>query len=73
MKGVRTGLGIVFGAALGLLFGKMFFDDWWIGPMIGVPAGLIIGAIAELMNPAGGLRPRPPSNYATGRDNRHET
>lgn len=48
MKGVRTGVGIVFGAALGLLFGQMLFDSWWLGPMIGVAAGLVIGAIADL-------------------------
>lgn len=48
MKGTRPGLGIVFGAALGLLFGQMLFDSWWLGPMIGVAAGLIIGAVADL-------------------------
>ena len=48
MNCVRTGVGIVFGAALGLVFGQMLFDSWWLGPMIGVAAGLIIGAIADL-------------------------
>jgi len=48
MKGTRTGLGIVFGAALGLLFGQMLFENWWFGPMIGVAAGLIVGAVADL-------------------------
>lgn len=52
MKGVRTGVGIVFGAGLGLVFGTMLFDSWWLGPMIGVAAGLIIGAVAELAPPA---------------------
>lgn len=47
MKGTRTGLGIVFGAALGLLFGQILFDNWWFGPMIGVAAGLIIGAVVD--------------------------
>lgn len=28
MKGLRTGVGIVFGAAIGLLFGQMSFDSW---------------------------------------------
>lgn len=51
MKGVRTGVGIVFGAALGMVFGQMLFDSWWLGPMIGVAAGLIIGAIADLLAP----------------------
>lgn len=50
MKGTRTGLGIVFGAALGLLFGLLMFDNWWLGPMIGVAAGLIIGAVADLQH-----------------------
>ena len=49
MKGLRTGIGIVLGAAVGLLFGQMFFDSWWLGPMIGVAAGLIIGAVADLL------------------------
>jgi len=55
MKGARTGVGIVFGAALGLLFGQLLFDGWWIGPMVGVAAGLIIGAITDLGRPAGAL------------------
>lgn len=49
MKGARTGVGLVLGAALGLVFGLMLFDSWWLGPMIGVAAGLIIGAIADLL------------------------
>lgn len=53
MKGTRTGLGIVFGAALGLLFGQMLLDSWWLGPMIGVAAGLIIGAVADLQQRPG--------------------
>ena len=52
MKGARTGIGLVFGAALGLVFGLMLFDDWWLGPMIGVVAGLIIGAVGDLLAPA---------------------
>jgi uncharacterized membrane protein len=65
MKGARTGVGIVFGAALGLLFGQLLFDDWWIGPMIGVAAGLIIGAITDLGRPAGSPRRCPPSDDQT--------
>lgn len=49
MRGFRTGVGIVLGAALGLVFGQMLFDNWWLGPMLGVAAGLIVGAIAELL------------------------
>jgi hypothetical protein len=65
MKGARTGIGIVFGAAFGLLFGQLVFDDWSIGPMIGAAAGLIIGAVAELMGPGGTRQRRPPSNDET--------
>jgi len=60
MTGARTGVGIVFGAAFGLLFGQtmflfghMLFANLWIGPMIGVAAGLIIGAVADLLAAAG--------------------
>lgn len=49
MKGARTGVGLVFGAAFGLIFGLVLFDTWWFGPMIGVAGGLIIGAVAELL------------------------
>jgi uncharacterized membrane protein len=60
MRGARTKVGIVFGAALGILFGQMLFDDWWVGPMIGVAVGLIMGAIADLVRPGSGPRRRPP-------------
>jgi len=60
MTGARTGAGIFFGAAVGLLFGQtmflfghMLFANLWIGPMIGVAAGLIIGAVADLLAAAG--------------------
>lgn len=49
MKGARTGVGLVFGAALGLVFGLIGLDSWWVGPMIGVAVGLIIGAVADLL------------------------
>lgn len=49
MKGARTGVGLVFGAALGLVFGLMLIDNWWMGPMIGVALGLIVGAVADLL------------------------
>ena len=66
MRGARTGIGIVFGAALGLLFGQMLFDDWWFGPMIGVAAGLIIGAIADMIKPPGGPVDRDQTGDANG-------
>ena len=49
MKGARTGVGLVFGAALGLIVGLLGFNNWWVGPMIGVAVGLIIGAVADLL------------------------
>jgi hypothetical protein len=56
MRGARTGVVLVFGAALGLLFGQMLFDGWWLGSMIGVAAGLVIGAVADLFGPRERLR-----------------
>jgi hypothetical protein len=63
MKGFRVGVGIVFGAAYGQAIGQMLFDDWWLGPVIGVAAGLIIGAILDLRGPSGEHRPTPPIDY----------
>lgn len=61
MRGARTRVGIIFGAALGLLFGPMLFDGWWIGPTIGVAAGLVIGAVTDLLGPREALRRRAPN------------
>lgn len=58
MQGMRTGVGIVVGAAFGLLLNMLFFDDWWVGPLIGVIVGLIIGAIVDAQ---AGSREPPPS------------
>jgi hypothetical protein len=68
MKGIRIGVGIVFGAAYGQVLGQMLFDDWWIGPVIGVAAGLIIAAIVDLWSPSRDPRPRPQStiNHEAG-------
>jgi hypothetical protein len=63
MKGLRIGVGIVFGAAYGQVFGQLLFDDWWLSPVLGVAAGLIIGAILDLRSPSGDPRPRPPIDY----------
>jgi uncharacterized membrane protein len=60
MKGLRIGVGIVFGAAYGQVFGQMLFDDWWLGPAIGTAAGLIVGAMADLRSTSEDPRPRPP-------------
>lgn len=48
LKGFRAGVGMAIGAGLGLVFGLLFIDDWWIGPAIGVSLGLIVGAIIDL-------------------------
>lgn len=49
MFGMWTGVGIVAGAAIGILLSLLVFDDWELGSMIvvGVVAGLIIGAVAD--------------------------
>jgi len=44
---VYAGLGVSFGAALGLIFGMLLFDQMILGASIGAAAGLIIGAIAD--------------------------
>ena len=46
-KILYAGAGISIGAALGLIFGLLLFDDVIFGPMIGVAAGLIVGAIVD--------------------------
>jgi hypothetical protein len=43
MEGFRAGVGMSLGAGLGLLFGLMFFANWWIGPVIVVALGLLVG------------------------------
>lgn len=65
MRGTRTGVGIVFGAGLGLVFGQMLFEGWWIGPMIGVVAGLVIGAIVDLLRLHDGPGRRAPDDGVT--------
>jgi purine-cytosine permease-like protein len=38
---------MALGAGLGMVFGLIGFDDWWLGPLIGVAVGLIVGAIMD--------------------------
>lgn len=47
MTGLRTGLGVVFGAALGMLVGVVLLDGPWLALTIGAAVGLVAGAIAE--------------------------
>jgi uncharacterized membrane protein len=43
-----AGAGIALGAAFGILFGMLLFDNPWIGPAVGAVGGLLIAALAEL-------------------------
>ncbi|HEX6946291.1 MAG TPA: hypothetical protein VF246_02970 [Acidimicrobiia bacterium] len=42
-----TGIGVVLGAALGLLLGMLVFDGTWWAPVIGAAIGVLVGAIAD--------------------------
>lgn len=48
MKGTYAGLGVTFGAGLGLVAGILFLDAWWFGMVIGAVLGLVIGSLAEI-------------------------
>ena len=46
MRGQRTGLGIVFGAGVGMLLALTLFDaEVWIGLTGGAALGLLVGAV----------------------------
>ncbi len=47
MKFQWTGVGVVIGAALGLLFGLLMFDGAWWAPTVGAAVGIVVGAIAD--------------------------
>jgi uncharacterized membrane protein len=47
--GIFTGSGVALGAAFGLLFGLLLFGDLAFGVIIGAAAGLVIGAVADLL------------------------
>lgn len=53
MRGFRAGVGMTVGAGLGLVFGLLLFDGWWVGPMIGVGLGLVVGAVVDLQSGSG--------------------
>lgn len=44
---LNTGFGLAIGAALGMIFGMMLFDQLAYGALIGAGAGLIIGAVLD--------------------------
>jgi hypothetical protein len=48
MEGFRAGVGMSIGAGLGLVLGLLFFSNWWLGPVIGVALGLLVGAFMDL-------------------------
>jgi hypothetical protein len=37
------------GAGLGLIFGLLMLEDWWLGPVVGVGVGLLVGAVFDLL------------------------
>lgn len=45
-----AGGGMFLGAAFGILFGMLLFDDPWTGPIVGAGIGLITGAAAEIFS-----------------------
>jgi len=46
MRGQRTGLGIVFGAALGMLLVLTVVEaQLWVGLIFGASLGLLVGAV----------------------------
>lgn len=54
MTGSRTGIGMALGAGLGMAFGLIGLNYWWLGPLIGVAVGLIVGAIMDSRDTGGG-------------------
>lgn len=61
-----TGLGLVFGAALGMIFGMMLFSELWVGPLIGTALGLIVGAIIDVNHTGSSSRGGSGSSTRTG-------
>ena len=53
MRGYGAGLGMVIGAALGMMFSLLVFESWW-APLVGVSLGLLIGAIVDMQTTRGG-------------------
>jgi hypothetical protein len=49
---------VVFGIVYGLLFSAFDSDAWWVGTLIGVAHGLIVGVVFMPMMPA--MHPRMP-------------
>ncbi len=59
MKGMYTGLGLIFGAGLGMIVGLVLLETWWYGMGIGAAIGLVLGSSVEAMTrdkePGGGV------------------
>lgn len=49
MKGMYTGLGLVFGAGLGMIVGLVLLETWWYGMGIGAAIGLVLGSMVEAL------------------------
>ena len=45
-----AGVGLPFGAALGLFFGLLFFSNWVMGLVIGAAVGLLACALIDILN-----------------------
>jgi uncharacterized membrane protein len=43
-----AGAGLALGAAFGILFGMLLFENPWFGPILGAAAGLVIAALIDL-------------------------
>jgi uncharacterized membrane protein len=43
-----AGAGLTLGAAFGILFGMLLFENPWYGLILGAGAGLLVAAIMEL-------------------------
>lgn len=59
MKGMYAGLGLVFGAGLGMIVGLLLLETWWYGMVIGPGIGFVLGSVVEMVTrdtePSGGV------------------
>jgi uncharacterized membrane protein len=43
-----AGAGLALGAAFGILFGMLLFENPWYGPILGAAAGLLFAALIDI-------------------------
>jgi hypothetical protein len=48
MRKLGVGVGMSIGAGLGPILGLLMLDDWWLGLVVGVGVGLLVGAVFDL-------------------------